>query len=109
MTTRFREELQRSGDKFVAMKKAAQESCRSIFQSALVFFCATFGVFLICNIDIVKGVCIMLARGSLVSAAIIMLMLPGLLLTCEGIINKTSVGWRAPRVKKERKSRKAKA
>ncbi len=109
MTTRFREELQRSGDKFVAMKKAAQESCRSIFQSALVFFCATFGVFLICNIDIVKGVCIMLARGSLVSAAIIMLMLPGLLLTCEGIINKTTIGWRTPRVKKERKSRKAKA
>lgn len=109
MTTRFREELQRSGDKFVAMKKAAQESCRSIFQSALVFFCATFGVFLICNIDIVKGVCIMLARGSLVSAAIIMLMLPGLLLNCEGIINKTSIGWRTPYVKKERKSRKAKA
>ena len=109
MTTRFREELRRSGDKFKAIKIAAQESSRSIFQSALVFFCATFGVFLICNIDIVKGVCMMLARGSLISAAVIMLMLPGLLLTCEGIINKTTIGWRVPSEKKARKSRKAKA
>ena len=109
MTTRFREELRRSDDKLKAIKIAAQESSRSIFQSALVFFCATFGVFLICNIDIVKGVCLMLARGSLISAAVIMLMLPGLLLTCEGIINRTSLGWRVPSEKKARKSRKAKA
>ena len=109
MTTRFREELRRSDDKLKAIKIAAQESSRSIFQSALVFFCATFGVFLICNIDIVKGVCLMLARGSLISAAVIMLMLPGLLLTCEGIINKTTIGWRVPSEKKARKSRKAKA
>ena len=109
MTTRFREELQKSGDKLKAIKTAAQESSKSIFQSALVFFSATFGVYCICDIDIVKGVCLMLARGSVISAFVIMVMLPGILTICEGIINKTSVGWRAPRVKKERKSRKAKA
>lgn len=109
MTTRFREELRRSDDKLKAIKIAAQESSRSIFQSALVFFCATFGVFLICNIDIVKGVCLMLARGSLISAAVIMLMLPGLLLTCEGIINRTSLGWCGSSDKRARKIRKAKA
>ena len=109
MTTRFREELQKCGDKLKAIKIAAQESSRSIFQSALVFFSATFGVYCICDIDIVKGVCLMLARGSVISALVIMVMLPGILAICEGAINKTSIGWRAPRVKKERKSRKAKA
>ena len=56
MTTRFREELQKCGDKLKAIKIAAKESSRSIFQSALVFFSATFGVYCICDIDIVKGV-----------------------------------------------------
>lgn len=109
MTTRFREELQKCGDKLKAIKIAAKESSRSIFQSALVFFSATFGVYCICDIDIVKGVCLMLARGSVISALVIMVMLPGILAICEGAINKTSIGWRVPRVKKERKSRKAKA
>ena len=109
MTTRFREELQKCGDKLKAIKIAAKESSRSIFQSALVFFSATFGVYCICDIDIVKGVCLMLARGSVISALVIMVMLPGILTICEGAINKTSIGWRVPRVKKERKSRKAKA
>ena len=109
MTTRFREELQKCGDKLKAIKTAAKESSRSIFQSALVFFSATFGVYCICDIDIVKGVCLMLARGSVISALVIMVMLPGILAICEGAINKTSIGWRVPRVKKERKSRKAKA
>ena len=109
MTTRFREELRKCGDKLKAIKIAAKESSRSIFQSALVFFSATFGVYCICDIDIVKGVCLMLARGSVISALVIMVMLPGILAICEGAINKTSIGWRVPRVKKERKSRKAKA
>ena len=109
MTTRFREELQKCGDKLKAIKIAAKESSRSIFQSALVFFSATFGVYCICDIDIVKGVCLMLARGSVISALVIMVMLPDILAICEGAINKTSIGWRVPRVKKERKSRKAKA
>ena len=109
MTTRFREELQKCGDKLKAIKIAAKESSRSIFQSALVFFSATFGVYCICDIDIVKGVCLMLARGSVISALVIMVMLPGILAICEGAINKTSIGWRVPHVKKERKSRKAKA
>lgn len=75
MTTRFREELQKCGDKLKAIKIAAKESSRSIFQSALVFFSATFGVYCICDIDIVKGVCLMLARGSVISALVIMVML----------------------------------
>ena len=93
MTTRFREELQKCGDKLKAIKIAAKESSRSIFQSALVFFCATFGVYLICNVNIVKSICAMLARGAVISAIIIMVFMPALLCLCEKIINKTSYKW----------------
>ena len=76
------------------MKIAADSSHRSIFQSALVFFAATFGVYLICDIDIVRSICMMLARGAFISALVIMLFLTPVLVVCEGFINKTSFRWR---------------
>lgn len=94
LTTRFREELRKGTDKRAAMKTAADSAHKSIFQSALVFFAATFGVYLICDIDIVRSICAMLARGSVISALVIMLFLTPLLVVCEGFINKTTIGWR---------------
>ena len=93
MTTRFREELRAGKDKKTAVIEAASASCRSIFQSALVFFSATFGVYLICDIAMVKGICAMLARGSVISALVIMLILPAVLYLCEGLIRKTTFHW----------------
>lgn len=94
MATRFKEELGRGRPKEEAIKITADESSRSIFQSAAVFFVATFGVYLTCDISIVKSICLMLARGSLISAAVIVCCLPSVLCLLEGLINKTSVGWR---------------
>ena len=94
LTTRFREEIRKGLNKKDAMLIAANESHKSIFQSALVFFAATFGVYLVCDIDLIKSMCIMLARGSIISAFIIMVFLTPILVLCEGFINKTSVGWR---------------
>ena len=94
LTTRFQEELQNGKEKKEAMKIAADSSHRSIFQSALVFFAATFGVYLICDIDIVRSICMMLARGAFISALVIMLFLTPVLVVCEGFINKTSFRWR---------------
>ena len=93
MTTRFREELRLGRDKKTAILNAANASCRSIFQSALVFFSATFGVYLICDIAMVKGICAMLARGSVISALVIMLILPAVLYLSEGVIRKTTYHW----------------
>lgn len=90
LTTRFREEMRNGHNKLDAIKIAANASDRSIFQSALVFFGATFGVFLICDIKIVKEVCLLLARGSLISAGVIVFMLTPLLLVLEGVIEKTT-------------------
>lgn len=101
MTTRYREELRRGHDKLTAMKVAADASDKSIFQSALVFFCATFGVYCSCNIEIVKNICSMLARGAVVSGIIIIVFLPALLTCFEGFINKTTYHWMKPEKSKQ--------
>ena len=102
LTTRFREELSSGKDKIRAMKDAADAADKSIFQSAAVFFCATFGVFVACNIEIVSSLCAMLARGALVSGFIIIFFLPAVLVTAEGIIDKTTLGWRKAKERNEK-------
>ncbi len=94
LTTRFQEEIRNGKEKKEAMKVAADSSHRSIFQSALVFFAATFGVYIVCDIDIVRSICMMLARGAFISALVIMIFLTPVLVVCEGFINKTSFRWR---------------
>lgn len=89
LTTRFREELSKGIEKKRAMRKAANEACLSIFQSAMLFFFATFGVYLICSISIVKSLCALLARGSIISALVIILFIAPILLICEKMISKT--------------------
>lgn len=94
MTTRFREEIQSGKDKKTAIHDAAASSCTSIFQSALVFFSATIGVYFICDIKMIKEICELLARGSFISAIMIMLVLSPVLYILEGVINKTTYKWR---------------
>lgn len=94
MTTRFREEIRSGKDKKAAIHDAAASSCTSIFQSALVFFSATIGVYFICDIKMIKEICELLARGSFISAIMIMLVLPPVLYILEGVINKTTYKWR---------------
>ncbi len=102
LTTRYREEIRKGADKKEAMHTAANHSQKSIFQSSIVFFAATFGVYLACDIDLIKSMCMMLARGSIISALVIMFFLTPILVLCEGLINKTTIGWRKakPRVRK---------
>lgn len=94
LTTRFQEEIRKGTEKKEAMRIAANQSHRSIFQSALIFFVATLGVGLVCDIDLIRSMCIALARGSLISGLVIILFLTPTLVVCEGFINKTSIGWR---------------
>lgn len=105
LTTRFREEMRNGHNKLDAIKIAANASDRSIFQSALVFFGATFGVFLTCDIKIVKEVCLLLARGSLISAGVIVFMLTPLLLVLEGVIEKTTYDFLGKKLKLKMKKK----
>jgi len=103
MTTRFREELQKGADREQAILTAAGAADSSIITSALVLFCATLGVGLISEIEIISSICIMLARGSLISAVCILFLLPALLTVFEPVINKTSICWRTPKPMRRRK------
>lgn len=105
LTTRFREEMRNGHNKLDAIKIAANASDCSIFQSALVFFGATFGVFLTCDIKIVKEVCLLLARGSLISAGVIVFMLTPLLLVLEGLIEKTTYDFLGKKLKLKMKKK----
>lgn len=94
LTTRFREELRLGRPKKDAILNAMDAAERSILQSASVFFAATFGVYMICDISLIKGICALLARGSVISALVIIFFLSPILYVCEGVINKTTYGWR---------------
>lgn len=105
MTTRFRDELQSGKSAKEAALTAATMSDASIISSALVLFCATLGVGLVSRIEIISGICMMLARGSLISACVILFLLPAILAAFEPIIAKTTLHWRKPKVKKSRADR----
>ena len=93
LTSRFKENLKFGQDKFTAMKNAASGALRSVFQSAVIFFFVTIGVYFISSISIVKELCALLARGSIISALIIVFVLTPLLIVCEKFISKTTKNW----------------
>lgn len=95
LTTRFQEELSLRPTKLEAISVAAATTMKSVFQSAAVFFAATFGVWLVCDIHIVQGMCALLARGAIISEIVILIFLAPLLCLSEGIISKTTKHWRA--------------
>ena len=97
LATRFREELQSGKSAAEAIEIAATASDGSIITSSLVMFCATLGVGLISEIEIISSICVMLARGALISAVMSMFLMPSILCVCEPLINKTSLHWRRPK------------
>ncbi len=93
LTSRFKEEIRSGKNKFEAVRKAATEAMHSVFQSAVVFFVVTIGVYLVSSISIVKELCALLARGSIISALIIIFVLTPLLIFFEKFISRTSKEW----------------
>lgn len=90
LTSRFKEELYNTNNKYEAMKIALKTSSRSIMTSAFTFFGATAGVGIISNLEIVSSLCTLMARGAIISMLIILFILPGILLIAKSLIVKTS-------------------
>ncbi len=93
LTSRYKEELQTGVSRIQAMKAAANKSLRSVFQSALIFFSVTIGVYFVSSMNIVKELCVLLARGSIISASIIIFVLIPLLLVGNKFIAKKTDSW----------------
>ena len=101
LTSRFQEELRRGRDRHEAALIAGASSDASIITGALVLFCATLGVSFISSIDLIGAICVMLARGAIISALVSIFVIPALLCVCEPVFNKTSLHWRTEKTKKE--------
>ena len=102
MTTRYRTERYSGKDKKEAVGIALNTSIKSIVTSALGFFAATVGVAVYSKIGLISSLCMLLARGALISMVIVATGLPSLLLLLDKIICKTSAGF----IPKEKKSKK---
>jgi hypothetical protein len=101
IATRFREELQRGYEPKEAMVKASTAADHSIITGGLVLFCACLSVALISKLSLVSDLCTMLARGTIISVIVCLFFVPPILLICEPIIRRTTIGWRAPATDRE--------
>jgi predicted RND superfamily exporter protein len=100
ITTKYKKERQSGTAKQPAITNALASSMPSVLVSALGFFAATFGVGLYSNIEIISSMCNLMARGALVSMVCVLTVLPSLLMLCDGLIMKTTLGLRKPKAKK---------
>ena len=92
MTTRYKAERIAGKDKREAVTVALASSVPSIIVSGMGLFAATFGVALYSDIDIISAMCMLMARGAVVSMVCVIFMLPALLLLCDKVICKTTLG-----------------
>ena len=103
MTSRFQEELRSGKNREEAAILAGATSDASIITSSLGMFAATVGVAVVSKMYLIKEVCMLLARGALISAFIVAFMLPCILYVLEPLFRRTSLHWDklpAPKQKK---------
>lgn len=92
MTTRYKAERLGGQDKNGAVTTALAASIPSIIVSGMGLFAATFGVAIYSNIDIISSMCMLMARGAVVSMLCVIFILPALLTLCDKLICATTFG-----------------
>ena len=94
ITTKYLEERKKCKDKKEAVGEALTSSVSSIFVSAMCFFAATFAVFAISKIDMIGSLCLLMARGAIISMLVVMFIVPSVLLMFDKLIIKTTLGFK---------------
>lgn len=92
MTTRYKSERLHGNDKRKSVTTALATSIPSILVSGMGLFAATFGVAVYSDIDIISSMCMLMARGAVVSMVCVIFILPALLMLCDKIVCKTTLG-----------------
>ncbi len=92
MTTRYLNERSSGHDKKEATLIALSTSMKSVIVSALSFFAATFGVGLISSIDMIGSLCMLMARGAIISMFTVLLVLPAMYMIFDKLIMGTTFG-----------------
>lgn len=93
MTTRYKRERNHGAEKYDAITTAHRASAQSIMVSALSFFAATISVGLYSNIDMISSLCILMARGAIISMIVVIFVLPSMFMVFDKVIVKTSKGF----------------
>lgn len=93
MTTRYRTERYSGKGKKEAVTIALETSIPSILASAISFFGATFGVGVYSSIDMISSLCLLMARGAIISMISVTCILPAMFMIFDKIIMKTSIGF----------------
>ena len=93
MTTRYRTERHSGKDKKESVGIALSTSIKSIITSALGFFAATVGVAVYSDIGLISELCMLLARGALISMVVVIVTLPSMFMVFDKLICKTSAGF----------------
>ena len=104
MTTRYKEERIGGMDKRGAVTTALAASIPSVIVSSMGLFAATFGVAVYSDIDIISSMCMLMARGAVVSMLCVIFILPALLMLCDKLICITTLDMRNTAAGKNRKS-----
>ena len=94
MTTRYKRERNRGQEKKDAVRIALQNSMKSVIVSALGFFGATKGNGAYSEIGMISSLCILLARGALISMVVVITVLPSMFMLFDKVICKTSAGFK---------------
>ena len=107
MTTRYRTERSSGKDKKESIGIALSTSIKSVITSALGFFSATVGVALYSDIGLISELCMLLARGALISMVIVITVIPSMFMVFDKVICKTSAGFLPKKNKFEYRYKKA--
>ena len=94
MTSRYLAERMAGRTKMESVSIAHKACILSIITSGMSFFVATFGVSAYSRVDMIGSICTLLARGALVSMASVILLMPAMFIIFDGLIIRTTAGFR---------------
>ena len=93
MTTRYKAERRTKSSKESAAAALAV-SLPSIIVSGCGLFAATFGVAVYSDMDIISSMCMLMARGAIISVLMVAFILPAMLILCDKVIIATALDMR---------------
>ena len=86
MTNRYKLERNLGKAKKEAARDALAVSMKSVIVSALTFFGATFGVGIYSSIDMISSLCLLMARGAIISMLCVICILPAFFILFDKLI-----------------------
>ena len=95
MTTRYKKERSLGNDKRTSVTIALETSIPSIIVSAMGLFAATVGVAIYSDVDMIGSLCALMARGAIISALCVILILPAMFMLSDKVIGVTTLGFKS--------------